>query len=103
MIVIQKISENPIITGLFLTGFLLFAISAILFGSVYEALITGLTLTSVKGDELTIKLGNITGAIGGILIFFVSLSLVFQYILLVRRRDEKIREAANRYLDRMEK
>ncbi len=57
----------------------------------------------ILGDDLAIKIGNVTGAIGGILIFFVSLSLVFQYILLVRRRDDKIREAANRYLDRVER
>lgn len=88
------------ITGIFVSGFLLLVVSAILFGSVYDAMITGLTLTSIKGAAWNIKAGNILGAIGGILLFFVSLSLVFQYMLLVRSRDEKIREAARRYFEK---
>lgn len=58
-----------------------------------------LTLSTIPGDQLRIIAGNITGAIGGILIFFVAISLIFQYMLMVRTRDDRIREKANRYLE----
>lgn len=59
----------------------------------------------IKGKEI-LKESNydvfreafIVGGFGGILIFFVSFTLIFQYALLSHRRDEQIQNLAQNYL-----
>ena len=92
--------ENKFIDTVIITGIVLLVASALLLGSPYDALVAGLTLTTAPGEEIRTMAGNIIGAIGGILIFFVAISLIFQYMLLIRTRDDRIRERANRYLER---
>lgn len=94
------IKENIVIKLTFLIGFVLLGISSILFKSVYKAVIAGLTLTAMPAISVTTMIANIIGAVGGILIFFVSLSLVFQYLFLAKSRDERIRELAHRSLEK---
>ena len=98
--VLLLIKENEAIKLTLFLGIVFLVISSILFNSVYHAIIAGLTLSAVPGDSVTIMIANILGAFGGILIFFVSLSLIFQHILLTKTRDEKIRELAHKYLER---
>ncbi|MFO8051828.1 MAG: hypothetical protein R6V01_09055 [Thermoplasmatota archaeon] len=100
---LDLLRENKFIDAVIITGIILLSLSAGLLGSIYDALVAGLTLTTAPGDQMRIMIGNITGAIGGILIFFVAISLLFQYMLLVRTRDERIRNKANRYLERRAK
>jgi len=42
--------------------------------------------------------GNITGALGGILLFFVFISLLIQDKYLARTRDERLRKLADKTL-----
>jgi len=98
--VLLLIKENEAIKLTLFLGIVFLVISSILFNSVYHAIIAGLTLSAVPGASVTILIANILRAFGGILIFFVSLSLIFQHILLTKTRDEKIRELAHKYLER---
>ncbi|HDN97676.1 MAG: hypothetical protein DRP67_04115 [Candidatus Omnitrophota bacterium] len=81
-------------------GFLFLIISAVLFRSFYKAILVGLTLTAFEEESLYIKIANLLGGIGGILIFFTSLSIVLQHFLLTKSRDETLREIARRFLER---
>ncbi len=81
-------------------GFLFLIISAILFRSFYKAILVGLTLTAFEEEILYIKVANLLGGIGGILIFFTSLSIVLQHFLVIKSRDETLREIARRFLER---
>jgi len=83
-----------------LTGVGLLIVSAVLFGSLYKALVVGLTLTIFAGETLRTKIGNILGGIGGVLIFFTSMTILIEYILLAERRSELIRELAKEYFRR---
>lgn len=96
--VVSLVARNITVQVTFLGGVALLIISAILFGSIYHAVIAGLTLTALPAETVSTRLANVLGAMGGILIFFVSLSLVFQYLFLARSRDERIRDIAARYL-----
>jgi len=69
------------------------------FHSVYKAVLVGLTLTAFPDEKLYIKIANLLGGIGGILIFFTSLSIVLQYFLVLKSRDELLRELARRFLE----
>lgn len=86
-----------------ITGIFFLTASAILFHSIYKAILVGLTLTAFEEEAFYIKIANLLGGIGGILIFFTSLSIVLQHLLTVRSRDELIREIAKRFLERKEK
>lgn len=97
------ISSNTAVQITFVGGVALLVISSLLFGSVYEAVIAGLTLTAITAESARDKLANVLGALGGILIFFVTLSLIFQYLFLARSRDERIRDIAARYLQEKRK
>ena len=79
-------------------GIGLLILASLLFKSVYKAIITGLTLSAFSGPGLSVKLANIIGAVGGILIFFVFLTLIVQYLFLTKSRDERIRAITCRYL-----
>jgi hypothetical protein len=98
--IVSLVAKNITVQVTFLGGIALLIISAVLFGSVYKAVVAGLTLTALPAEAVRMKLANVLGAVGGILIFFVSLSLVFQYLFLARSRDERIRDTAARYLRR---
>ncbi|MCD6408536.1 hypothetical protein J7L87_05760 [bacterium] len=83
-----------------ITGIVFLIISAILFQSVYKAILVGLTLTAFEEEPFSIKIANLLGGIGGILIFFTSLSIVLQHLLTIRSRDEMLREIARRFLEK---
>jgi hypothetical protein len=95
------IKENNAIKSALLIGAFFLVVSSILFKSVYKAIIAGLTLSAFSGS--TTIVANILGALGGILIFFVSLSLILQHIVLAKSRDEQIHRLASRYLERRER
>ena len=82
-----------------ITGIVFLITSSILFHSVYKAVLVGLTLTAFPDERLYIKIANLLGGIGGILIFFTSLSIVLQHFLVVRSRDELLRELARKFLE----
>lgn len=82
-----------------ITGVIFLITSAILFKSVYKAILVGLTLTAFKDEDIVIKVANLLGGIGGILIFFTSFSIVLQHFLVVRSRDEFLREIARKVLE----
>ncbi len=90
--------EHSIIRWTLLIGFGLLTISSILLESIYKAIIAGLTLTAESGETLRIMIGNITGALGGILLFFVFISLIIQDKYLARTRDERLRKLADKTL-----
>lgn len=92
--------EHTIMRYTLFAGFCLLVISALLFGSVYKAVVVGLTLTAVAGESAITKVANILGGLGGILIFFVSLTLLLQYLLTAKIRDEQIKAIARRSLER---
>lgn len=96
--IISLVVNNTAVQIAFIGGITLLVLSTIMFGSLYEAVLAGLTLTAVGAETTGRKLANVLGALGGILIFFVSLSLVFQYLFLTRSRDKWIRDIAARYL-----
>jgi len=74
--------------------------SALLFNSIYKAVVVGLTLTVFPADTITIKVANIIGGFGGVLIFFTSVTTLIEYILASERRDEHIKELARSYLEK---
>ncbi|MBD3262540.1 MAG: hypothetical protein GF334_12880, partial [Candidatus Altiarchaeales archaeon] len=67
------IKNQPLIRYTFLTGIIFLTASAAIFGSPYEAVKVALTLSDVEGEGLT-KVGNILGGLGGVLIFFITLT-----------------------------
>ncbi len=92
------LKEHSIIRWTLLVGFVLLTISSLLLDSIYKSVIAGLTLTAEPGDSLRVMIGNITGALGGILLFFVFISLLIQDKYLARTRDEKLRKLADKTL-----
>ncbi len=92
------LKEHSIIRWTLLVGFVLLTISSVLLDSIYKSVIAGLTLTAEPGDSLRIMIGNITGALGGILLFFVFISLLIQDKYLARTRDERLRKLADKTL-----
>ncbi len=92
------LNEHSIIRWTLLVGFVLLTISSLLLESIYKSVIAGLTLTAEPGDSLRIMIGNITGALGGILLFFVFISLLIQDKYLARTRDERLRKLADKTL-----
>jgi hypothetical protein len=90
--------KRPIFIMLFGIGAALIVISGILLGSVYNALIVGLTLDVIPTESIAGKIGNIVGGLGGIIIFFNSITLGVIYFLEKERRREQIRELADEYL-----
>jgi len=92
------LKEHSIIRWTLVIGFFLLGISSFLLRSVYKSVIAGLTLTAEPGESLRIMLGNITGALGGILLFFVFISLLIQDKYLASNRDEKLRKLADKTL-----
>ncbi len=96
----QILNRHFILKVTVLTGIIFLIISALLFGSFYKAVLVGLTLTAFLEEPLYIKVANLVGGIGGILIFFTSISLLLQYFLVIKSRDEEIRGMARRYLER---
>ena len=94
------LKEHRLMRITIVTGFILLIISAILFNSIYKAIVVGLTLTIFSGDSLRIKLANILGGLGGILIFFTSISILLQYALLEERRSMELKEMARDYLEK---
>lgn len=98
--VFSLIKEHNIIKYTISMGFCFLAISALLFHSLYKAVLVGLTLTAFPGESAITKTANIIGGVGGILIFFVFLTLVLQYLLLTKTRDEQVKELARNYLEK---
>ncbi len=96
----QILSRHLILRVTIISGISLLIISAFLFHSLYKAVLVGLTLTAFTGNSILIKVANLAGGTGGILIFFTSISLFLQYFIIVRSRDEEIREIARRYLEK---
>lgn len=92
------LKDHSIIRWTLVVGFILLSVSSYLLGSIYKSVIAGLTLTAEPGDSLRIMLGNVTGALGGILLFFVFISLLIQDKYLARTRDERLRRLADKTL-----
>ncbi len=96
--IFSLLKKNNVIKFTFLLGLSLLNVSALLLKSIYKAITVGLTLTAIPGESTTVMIANIIGGFGGILIFFVSFTLIFQYTLLSQRRDEQIQNLAQNYL-----
>ena len=94
------LKRHLILRSTIITGMVFLIISSILFHSIYKAILVGLTLTAFEEEPLSIKIANLLGGIGGILIFFTSLSIVLQHFLTIRARDEMLREIAKKFLER---
>lgn len=92
--------EHYIMKYTIIIGAIMLIISAILFGSIYKAIAVGLTLTIFQGNSIHIKIANVLGGLGGILIFFTSLSILIEYIMLTERRSRQIQELAKKYFER---
>ncbi len=90
--------EHPRLLGIISAGGIMIAISAILLGSIYNALVVALTLNAVSTASVAGKIGNIIGALGGVLIFFTSISVVVTYLLEKERRRERVSRLADEYL-----
>jgi len=80
-----------------LSGLGLLIASALIFKSIYKALIVGLTLTEVPGDSISVMIANIMGGLGGFLLFFVSLTFIFEYITHLERCNRQIQDLARNY------
>lgn len=91
--------EHPALKYPIILGIIFLVISALLFGSIYKAVIVGLTLTSFTSDSVKIMLANILGGFGGLLLFFTSITIIFQLFLMSERRNIYIQELARRYLN----
>jgi len=91
--------EHYILKYTIITGFIMLCIAAILFDSIYKAIVVGLTLTIFSGESIQIKIANILAGLGGVLIFFTSLSILIDYIIMIERRSEKIKELARKYCE----
>jgi len=100
--ILTLVKEQDTIKLTLLSGFTFLLISALLFNSIYKTIVVGLTLTVVPGESFKIKLANIAGAIGGVLIFFISLTLLLEYMVTTRTRDEQIKMLARQYLESRE-
>ena len=85
--IIKVIKNHKLIQFTLILGIALLSISSLLFNSLYKALIVGFTLTVFSADSLTIKIANITGALGGVLLFSLQFPLYFNTSLL--RKHEK--------------
>ena len=96
----KLLKEHRILLYTIFTGIGFLVISAILFGSIYKAIIVGLTLTTIQDSSISAKIANVLGGLGGILIFFTSITILLNYILLTERRNEHIKELARKYLER---
>ena len=92
--------DHPILRYPVILGAMFLIISAALFNSVYKALVVGLTLTIFPGETLKLMVANILGGLGGILLFFTSVTIVLEYILIAERRNTHIQELAREYLKR---
>jgi secreted Zn-dependent insulinase-like peptidase len=98
--VIHLFKEHHVLAYVVFTGVGLLIVSSILFQSVYKALVVGLTLTVFPGESIFIKIANLLGGLGGLLLFFTSITIIIQYILLTTRRNERLQEIAKEYLKR---
>ncbi len=95
----QILKRHFVLRLTIITGIIFLIISSILFQSIYKAALVGLTLTAFPDEKLYIKIANLLGGIGGILIFFTSFSIVLQHFLVIRSRDELLRELARKFLN----
>jgi len=84
-------------------GMGLIIVSGVLLGSVYNALIVGLTLDAIPTESIPGMIGNIVGGLGGIIIFFTFVSLGVTYFLEKERKREQISKMADEYLKKTEK
>lgn len=80
-----------------LSGLSFLIISAIIFKSIYKALIVALTLTNIPGNSAIIMIANVLGGLGGFLIFFVSLTFIFEYIFHLERSNRQVQDMARNY------
>jgi len=94
--------NNPILKIPIFLGLLFLLISALLFESPYRALVVGLTLTTFPGESLKIMIANVIGGLGGILLFFTSVTILLEYILINERRNMYLQETAREFLRRKE-
>ena len=90
------LSKHSIIRWTLILGVTLQTVSSILLRSVYKSVLAGLTLKAEPGESFRIMMGNVIGALGGILLFFVFVSLLIQDKYLARKRDERLRRLADK-------
>lgn len=96
--IVRILGTHPILRIIILMGIAFLIISSILFNSVYKAVLVGLTLTAYPGESLRLKAANLIGGMGGVLVFFTAVSILVQFFLITRSRDEHIRELARKCL-----
>ena len=96
--IIKFLKEHKLVRYTLIIGFCFLVASALLFNSIYKAILVGLTLTAFPGESLRIRIANIIGGFGGVLIFFISITLLFQYLLTIKMQDEEIKSLAKEYL-----
>lgn len=98
----QTLRRHTAIQYTLALGLVLITTSAALFGSAYKAVVVGLTLTAFEGGPTT-KLANIAAGFGGVLIFFITVTLLLQYLIAIQTREEHIKQVAADYLRQCEK
>jgi len=94
------LGTHPILRAIILMGIILLVISSLLFNSIYKAVLVGLTLTAFPGESLRLKIANLIGGIGGILLFFTAASILVQFFLITKARDEHLKELARKHLQK---
>lgn len=90
--------EHPILLRIILAGVAFISLAVLLIGSVYETLLAALTLQPSSATTVWGKLGNILAALGGVLLFFTSVSLIVSHILDQDRKRRMVYRLAEEYL-----
>ncbi len=98
--VADVLRNHPIILVVVGVGAAFVALGAMLIGSVYQALLAALTLQASNVSTVPAKIGNILAALGGVLLFFTSVSLVISHILEQDRKRRMVYRLADQYLQK---
>lgn len=99
----RMFEEQRPLLYIIMAGFLLLLVSAVLFGSLYQTIITGLTLTALDSARLSDKFANVMAGLGGVLLFFTSISILVQYMIIKNAQTEEIRKSAQEILKKLGK
>jgi len=100
IVVSEFVRKNSALMKIVGVGIFLIALSMFLLGSVYDSLIVALTLNAVSASSLGAKLGNVIGALGGVLLFFTTISIIVSHFLERERKRELLTRLANEYLEK---
>jgi hypothetical protein len=96
----ELLSQHPSLLLVIGFGAGMIVVAALLLGSVYEALLAALTLQASDVSTAGGKIGNIFAALGGVLLFFTSISLIVSHLLEQDRKRRTVHRLAEEYLQR---